>query len=77
MKQICLSELPINTRAEVVKIECEKSLRSRLNELGLFEGEVIYSVFKSPLGEPKAYLIGGALIALRNTDCDKITVEIL
>ena len=75
MKQICLSELPLNTRAEVVKIDCEKSLKTRLNELGLFEGEVISAMIKSPLGEPMAYKIGGALIALRNSDCDKITVK--
>ena len=75
MKQICLSELPLNTRAEVVKIDCEKSLKTRLNELGLFEGEVVFPVLKSPLGEPMAYKIGGALIALRNSDCDKITVK--
>lgn len=75
MKQICLSELPLNTRAEVVKIDCEKNLKTRLNELGLFEGEVISPVLKSPLGEPKAYKIGGALIALRNSDCDIITVK--
>ena len=75
MKQICLSELPLNTRAEVVRIDCAKSLKARLNELGLFEGEVISPVLKSPLGEPMAYKIGGALIALRNSDCDKITVE--
>lgn len=75
MKQICLSELPLNTRAEVISIDCEKSLKTRLNELGLFEGEVITSMLKSPLGEPMAYKIGGALIALRNSDCEKITVK--
>lgn len=74
MKQICLSELMINERAKVVTIECKKSLKSRLNELGLFEGNVITPALKSPLGEPKAYKIGGALIALRDSDCEKITV---
>ena len=75
MKQICLSELPLNTQAEVIKIDCEKNLKARLNELGLFEGEVISPMLISPLGEPRAYKIGGALIALRNSDCDKITVS--
>lgn len=75
MKQICLSELSINERAKVVRIDCEKSLKSRLNELGLFEGNVIAPELISPLGEPKAYKIGGALIALRDSDCDKITVK--
>jgi Fe2+ transport system protein FeoA len=69
-----LSELEINKTAAVKEINCEKSLKSRLNDLGMYEGSKIIPVLKSPFKEPRAYLINGSLIALRKSDCDKITV---
>ena len=44
------------------------------SDLGLFEGNDICPVLKSPLGEPRAYRINEATIALRDFDCKKITV---
>lgn len=77
MKEICLSELPMNKRGEVVDINCEKRLKNRLYELGIFDGAVISPVLKSPFGEPRAYNVSGSLIALRGSDCDKISVKAL
>ena len=76
MKILRLSELPMNTPAKVVSIGCDERLKQRLGELGLYEGETVTAVLKSPLGQPRAYMIGGAVIALRNSDCKKIKAEL-
>ena len=61
----------------VVKcIECEDDMKRRLLDIGLTTGLKVECVLVSPLGEPKAYWIRGALIALRNEDAKKIIVEV-
>ena len=40
----------------------------RLTDLGLIPGTKVVCVAESPAGDPRAYLIRGALIALRNSD---------
>lgn len=44
-------------------------------DIGLIENTVIECVGKSPLGDPAAYLIRGAVIAIREKDCFDILVE--
>ena len=53
------------------------SIKRRLQDLGLIEGTVVECVLKSPFKDPKAYLIRGALIAIRKEDCSNIEVEII
>lgn len=43
-------------------------------DIGLIEGTEVVCVGKSPCGDPRAYLIRGAIIALRDEDCKKIRV---
>lgn len=43
-------------------------LCSRLRELGLVSGTAVKCLYKSPLGDPQAYSIRGAVIALRRED---------
>lgn len=69
-----LSELELNKIANIKNINCEKNLKRRLNDLGLYEGSEIIPVLKSPFNEPRAYMFNGSVIALRKSDCDKITV---
>ena len=45
-------------------------MRRRLQDIGLIEGTVVECVGKSPLGDPCAYVIRGAVIALRSEDPD-------
>jgi ferrous iron transport protein A len=47
----------------------------RFQDLGLIEGTLVRCLMKSPLGDPKAYLIRGAVIALRKSDSDTVTVD--
>lgn len=74
MKICSLNKLKPGRTAKVARVECNDKLKNRLSDLGLYEGNVVCPVLKSPLGETIAYRINGATIALRNSDCEKITV---
>lgn len=70
-----LTRLPIGERAEVVGIEAEGLIRNRLLDLGVVPSTVVEAVRKSPAGDPVAYNIRGAIIALRSEESQKIRVR--
>ena len=74
MRSTQLNLLPLGRTAKVVRVDCNNKLTNRLSDLGLYEGNDICPVLKSPLGEPRAYRINEATVALRDADCKKITV---
>lgn len=49
-------------------------MRSRLMDLGLTSGAVVECLHISSGGDPAAYLISGAVIAIRRNDAEKIIV---
>lgn len=50
-------------------------MRRRLLDLGLAEHTEVMCLGQSPLGDPKAYLIRGAVIAIRAIDSRKILIS--
>jgi ferrous iron transport protein A len=44
-------------------------------DLGLVPGTIVESVRRSPAGDPTAYIIRGAVIALRSEESSKIFVN--
>ena len=71
--KISMSQLKPGEFAKVTDIDSPITLR--LEELGLTVGTVIECVLRSPLSDPTAYRIRGALIAIRGRDCENITVD--
>ncbi len=59
----------------VCNISDKRDMKLRLCDLGIIEGASIIPLFKSPFGEPTAYKVLGAVIALRSEDSECITVE--
>ncbi len=59
----------------VFSLSEESSISGRLRDLGLIKGTRVECVLKSPLGDPTAYLIRGALIALRRDDAKYVLIE--
>ena len=53
------------------------SMRRRFQDIGLIEGTVVHCVGVSPCGDPAAYMIRGAVIAIRKQDCRNIFIEII
>lgn len=74
-KLIPLHELPIGSFGKVKKITAEGNSRRRMLDLGLIEDTTVESLLKSPAGDPMAYHIRGAVIALRSEEACKIFIE--
>lgn len=46
----------------------------RLLDLGLTPGASVTCLYSAPSGDPRAYLIRGAVIALRNADAKQVLI---
>ncbi|HOQ36136.1 MAG TPA: FeoA family protein [Acetivibrio sp.] len=75
-KYISLNTLPLGERAVVKSLTSNGITRRRMLDLGLVSGTVVEALQKSPSGDPTAYHIRGAVIALRSEEASKILVEI-
>lgn len=69
---ITIDLLNIGEKAKICRLLCGGEIRRRLCELGFYDGAVIECVGRSPLGEPFAYMIGGAIFAIRRSDAEMI-----
>lgn len=72
---LMLSTLPLGESAYVAEITAQPAMARRLADLGLIRGTRVTCMALSPAGDPCAYLIRGALIALRRADADQIWME--
>ena len=72
---ISLDRIPIGDWGKVACVGTENVTCKRLCDIGLVEGTKIKCVGQSPMGDPRAYLIRGAVIAIRNCDGKAITVS--
>lgn len=70
-----LCSLPLNKSAVICKVECKEEFKNRLFDLGIIENAVITPIYRSAFGDPTAYLVKNAVIALRRRDCKNITVS--
>ena len=74
-ESLCLWDIRPGQKARVVKITAERSMHRRLLDIGLVEGTLGECLGESPAGDPRAYLIRGAVIAIRSRDCRDILVR--
>lgn len=72
---IPLHQLPVGSFGKVKKLSAEGGMRRRLLDLGLIHDTTVESLRKSPAGDPIAYEIRGAVIALRSEEASRIFVE--
>ena len=72
-----LSELPLGETAEVIRISanCRGAERRRFMDLGILPGTAVTAEMRSPSGEPTAYRIREAIIALRSNQANHIYVK--
>ncbi len=63
-----LNVLPLGHSMTVTALGGEEHIRLRLADLGLCEGCVVRCVGEAPLGDPRAYEVRGAVLALRRRD---------
>ena len=61
--------------AVVKKLLTQGVMRRRLIDIGLTENTCVRCVGRSPFGDPSAYMIRGAVIAIRREDAGEIIVS--
>ncbi len=70
-----LRELIKGEKGIVTGLTSGKAMKMRLRDIGLIEGTEVECLGKSPLGDPAAFLIRGAVIALRNEDACHVRIR--
>lgn len=70
-----LNEVQPGQRIRIKEIRSSGSIRRRLLDIGLIENTEVECLGRSPGGDPTAFLIRGAVIALRSEDCQNIFIE--
>ncbi len=71
---IPLTDLKEGQKGFVSHLLSNDSMRRRLQDLGIIYGTPIECLQKGPSGDPIAYKIRGAVIALRTEDANKIII---
>ena len=70
-----MRELQPGETCVVCRLLSSGSMRRRLLDIGLVEGTTVECLGRSPGGNPSAYLIRGAVIAIRAEDGQKVLIE--
>ncbi len=70
-----LARLRPGEKAVVRDLQVDGDMRRRLQDIGMVDGTTVECVQRSPLGDPSAYWIRGAVIALRREDASAVQVE--
>lgn len=74
-RQLCLNDIQPGQRAMVLGLQAAGSMRRRLLDIGLVKNTVVECLGRSPGGDPSAFLIRGAVIAIRSEDCRDIIIR--
>lgn len=74
MSSVALNTLKVGEMARVDSLDFHYENRRRMQDIGLIDGTKVECLRKAACGDPVAYLIRGAVIALRNEDAAKIFV---
>lgn len=75
MNHPTLASIPAGKKGCIRSVGATGAMRRRLLDLGFVEGAEAECLFAAPSGNPRAYLIRGTVIALRNTDASTIFVQ--
>ena len=75
MKEKTLNDLSSGESAVIKRVYNSDNMRRRLFDLGFAPKSKVYCAFSAPLGDPKAFVIKGAVIALREEDSSLILVS--
>ncbi len=70
-----LWELPPGREGRVLSLTASGGRHRRLLDIGLTPGARVACLGESPGGDPRAYLIRGAVIAIRSEDARSVLLE--
>ena len=75
MEFLHLNDMTPGRTATVTELKTQGSMRRRLLDIGLVPGTPVECLGQSPGGDPKAYLIRGAAVAIRSEDARTVTMR--
>lgn len=67
-----LSDLEVGDVGVIKCLPSDAGIKNKLMNIGVTVGTHVECIGESPLGDPKAFLIRGGVIALRFEDCFEI-----
>ncbi len=70
-----LREVPVGSKAKVVKIHSEGAVKRRIMDMGITKGVEIFVRKVAPLGDPIEITVRGYELSLRKADAESIEVE--
>ncbi|MBP3720477.1 MAG: ferrous iron transport protein A [Clostridia bacterium] len=70
-----LREVPVGSRAKVVRIYGEGAVKRRIMDMGITKGVEISVRKVAPLGDPIEITVRGYELSLRKADAESIEVE--
>lgn len=71
-----LKDIEPGEHARIAELKITGCMRRRLLDIGLISGTDVECIGRSPCGDPSAYMIRGAVIAIRSDDCEKILITV-
>lgn len=71
-----LDKLAIGTSCTAIKVNGSDKIKNRFLDVGLTDDTKIECLFYGPRREINAYLIKGAIIAIRKEDAENIVINI-
>jgi ferrous iron transport protein A len=74
-KASCLNDIEPGQTVKIKELLSTGSIKRRLLDIGLIENTEVKCLGRSPGGDPSAFLIRGAVIAIRSEDCGKILIR--
>lgn len=75
IKNICLNDLKMGEMGVITSLSAQGTIKRRLLDIGLVDNTEVQCILDSPSKDPKAFLIRGAVIALRNEDCQNVLIR--
>ena len=74
MSSSTLDQLQIGMAAVVIRLAATGANRRRLMDLGILPGTLVQAELRSPLGDPIAYRVREALVALRRSQAREVEI---
>lgn len=75
-KTIRMHQILPGQSGTIQRVSADRDMERRFLDIGLIPGTKISCVGRSPGGDPSAYLIRGAVIAIRAVSCENITLSL-
>ncbi|MBE6767859.1 MAG: ferrous iron transport protein A [Ruminococcaceae bacterium] len=69
-----LAALSVGESGVVCALDTDDAMRRRLWDMGMVEGTSVQCLFRAPSGDPTAYAVRGAVLALRRRDAAAVTL---